>query len=173
MSENVPVQPAETYAADLADHPFFVKDEKNYINILSKDQLSALQNMSLLDIFLSRHQMIEPHYHPNATELIYCVSGSVTVSLLGLESKKFHHYRITKGQAVSVPQGFWHYFIAEADGTHVQGIFDAGKPQTGFGSDLLALTPKDVMPYAYGMDAAAWEAAVRPVKPGVIIGPPA
>lgn len=53
------------FSFDLNKSPLFVKDAKNYINILSAKQLNTLKNISLLDIYLSQNNIIEPHYHPN------------------------------------------------------------------------------------------------------------
>ena len=45
-------------------------------------QLNTLENTSLLDIYLSTGNVVEPHIHQNAAELVYCISGSAVVSLL-------------------------------------------------------------------------------------------
>lgn len=162
---------APQYAADLSDYQFFVRDNKNYINIVSSKQLNTLQGVSLLDIFLSKNSIIEPHYHPNGSELTYCVSGSATISMMNIDTKEFQHYRITPGQVVNIPQGWWHYQLAHTDDTHLQGIFNVGVPEAVFGSDLLALTPPDVAPYTYGIDKSQWDSVISQVKPHTVIGP--
>ena len=65
--------PSTQYAFDVNNSPFFKKDNENYINILGIKQLNTLQNVSLLDIFLSTSNIVEPHYHQNAarTGLLY------------------------------------------------------------------------------------------------------
>ncbi len=160
------------FAADVNKSPFFKKDDQNFINILSKQQLNTLQGLSMLDIFLSKDSIIEPHYHPNASELTYCVSGSATVSLMNPYKKKFHHYRITTGQVVNVPQGWWHYEIAHSDDTHLQGIFNADTPEVILGSDLLTATPPEVFAYTYGLDEDQWKAVIANIQPSTLIGPP-
>ncbi|GKV64730.1 cupin [Sporosarcina sp. NCCP-2331] len=161
------------YAADVNKSPFFKKDDQNFINILSTQQINTLQNTSMLDIFLSKDRIIEPHYHPNASELTYCVSGSVTISMMNLQTKKFQHYRITSGQAVNIPQGWWHYQIAHAEDTHLQGIFNADIPEVVLGSDILTATPADVFAYSYGLNEELWKNATENIQPSTIIGPPA
>lgn len=159
------------YFADVTKNPFFKKDDKNFINIVSSDQLNSLQGVSMLDIFLSKDSIIEPHYHPNGSELTVCISGSATISMMNIQTKEFQHYRITPGQVVNIPQGWWHYQLANEENTHLQGIFNVGVPEVVFGSDLLTQTPPDVIPYAYGINRNLWESVISNVKPMTVIGP--
>ncbi|WP_432353077.1 cupin domain-containing protein [Sporosarcina sp. A2] len=159
------------YFLDVNNNPFFVKNSKNFINIVSSQQLNSLQDVSMLDIFLSKDSIIEPHYHPNGSELTYCISGSATISMMNIHTKEFLHTHITKGQVVNIPQGWWHYQLAHEDHTHLQGIFNVGAPEVVFGSDLLTQTPSDVFPYTYGIDATQWKSVIEQVKPMTVIGP--
>lgn len=58
----------------------FVKNQDNFINGLRIEQLHIIGNMYLLDVFLSTGNVVEPHYHSNASELIYCITGETVVS---------------------------------------------------------------------------------------------
>lgn len=130
-----------------------------------------LENVSLLDIFISKNSVIEPHIHQNAAELVYCISGVATVSLLNPFTKKIHNYSITPGQVANVPQGWWHYEMATTDNTHLLAIFNAKTPEVILGSDLLRLTPTDMMAHTYCMDVNTWKKAIGPIKESVFIGP--
>jgi hypothetical protein len=74
--------PSIQFAQDVSKSNFFTKDAQNYVNVLGIKQLNTLDNTSLLDIFLSADNVVEPHVHQNAAELIYCISGAAVVSLL-------------------------------------------------------------------------------------------
>lgn len=80
--------PKITYTFDVNKSAFFIRDNHNYINVLGEQQLNSLKNVSLLDIYLSKDIVVEPHIHQNAAELVYCISGSATVSLLNPFTKK-------------------------------------------------------------------------------------
>ncbi|MGD7043223.1 cupin domain-containing protein [Jeotgalibacillus proteolyticus] len=164
--------PSAQFFFDVNTSPLFIKDEQNYINVLGRKQLNTLNGSSLLDIFLSRSNAVEPHYHQNAAELVYCISGSATVSILNPFTKQFLHYFITPGQVANVPQGWWHYEIATTDNTHLLAIFDAPNPEVVLGSDILALTPANVMAHTYCMDETQWKQVTAPVEPSTYIGPP-
>ncbi len=160
------------FAFDLNTNPFFKKDYKNFINILGAEQLNSLQQTSLLDIFLSENSIIEPHYHQNAAELTYCISGSANVSLLNPNTKELQSFSITAGQVVNVPRGWWHFQIATSDNTHLLGIFDAPTPEVILASDILTLTPSTVFSYSYCLNDNVWKNATASIKSGMLIGPP-
>ncbi len=133
--------------------------------------MNTLENVSLLDIFLSAQNVVEPHYHQNAAELVYCISGATTVSLFNPFTKQILNFPITPGQVANVPQGWWHYLVATADHTHLLAIFDAPTPEVILGSDLLKFTPADVMAHTYCLNENQWKQAIAPVQPSTYIGP--
>ncbi|RED66328.1 cupin domain-containing protein [Cohnella lupini] len=164
--------PNVQFTYDLKNNNLFTKDSRNFINALGIAQLNTLGNVSLLDIYLSTGNVVEPHTHQNASELVYCISGAAVVSLINPFSKKLMNFPIQPGQVANVPQGWWHYEIATVDNTHLLAIFDAPVPEFIAGSDMLRLTPASVFAHTYCLDEATWKAAVAPIKQTVVIGPP-
>ena len=164
--------PTTQFTFDVNKSTLFKKDNQNFINVLGIKQLNTLDNVSLLDIFLSASNVVEPHYHQNAAELVYCISGEVVVSILNPFTKQLLNYSITPGQVANVPQGWWHYEIATVDHTHILAIFNAATPEVILGSDILKFTPSNVMAHTYCIDESEWIKAVAPVKPSTYIGPP-
>ncbi|WP_062512993.1 cupin domain-containing protein [Halobacillus sp. KGW1] len=166
-----PTSSEADYFFDVNTSPLFTKDAHNKINILGQKQLNTLEGSSLLDIFLTKGNVVEPHYHQNAAELVYCISGAATVSLLQPFTKELLHFPITPGQVANVPQGWWHYEIATADDTHLLAIFDAPNPEVILGSDILKFTPPEVMAHTYCMDEQKWKEVTAPIQPSTYIGP--
>ncbi|AEH49192.1 cupin domain-containing protein [Parageobacillus thermoglucosidasius] len=162
---------APQYTFDINKSPLFKKDNNNYINVLGVKQLNTLENVSLLDIFLSANNVIEPHYHPNAAELVYCISGAATVSILNPFTKQLLHYSMTPGHVVNIPRGWWHYEVAKVNNTHLLAIFDAPTPEVILGSDILKFTPAKIMAHTYCLDENQWKQAIAPIKPSTYIGP--
>lgn len=163
--------PSAQFSFDVNKSPLFIKDNQNYINVLGKQQLNTLENVSLLDIYLSTSNVIEPHYHQNAAELVYCISGAATVSILNPFTKQILNFPITPGQVANVPQGWWHYEVATVDNTHLLAIFNAPTPEVILGSDILKLTPSPIMSHTYCLDENQWKQAIAPVTPSTFIGP--
>ncbi|MEI7024835.1 cupin domain-containing protein [Paenibacillus sp. y28] len=164
--------PAVQFTYDLSSNTFFKKDPQNYINTLSIHQLNTLGNVSLLDIYLSKGNVVEPHFHQNASELVYCISGGAIVSIVNPFTKQLLHFTIQPGQVANVPQGWWHYEMATMDNTHLLAIFDAPVPEFIGGSDLLRLTPASVLAYTYCLNEAKVKDALAPITETVVIGPP-
>ncbi|MGE7917046.1 cupin domain-containing protein [Lysinibacillus xylanilyticus] len=173
MSSNIDyTSPSTQFTFDVNNSTLFKKDPQNYINILGVEQLNTLENTSLLDIFLSKDNVVEPHYHQNAAELVYCISGAAIVSILNPFTKKIENYPIKPGQVANVPQGWWHYEVATEDDTHLLAIFDAPTPEVILGSDILTFTPANIMAHTYCLDEKQWKKTIAPIVPSTYIGPP-
>lgn len=160
------------FTYDLKNSNFFTKNAHNLINSLSINQLNTLGNVSLLDIYLSKDNIVEPHIHQNASELVYCIAGSAVVSLINPFTKKLLNFTITPGQVANVPQGWWHYEIATVDHTHLLAIFDAPVPEFIPGSDLLRLTPAHIWAHTYCLNEEQVKKTFAPITDTVVIGPP-
>ncbi|HFK1400924.1 cupin domain-containing protein [Bacillus cereus] len=174
MTSNIDyTSPSTNFTYDLNKSNFFQKDAQNYINVLGMKQLNTLENTSLLDIYLSTGNVVEPHIHQNAAELVYCISGSAVVSLLNPFTNQILNLPIKPGQVANIPQAWWHYEIATADNTHLLAIFDAPTPEVIFGSDMLRLTPTNIMAHTYCLDEQQWKQAVSPIQSTTVIGSPA
>jgi len=164
--------PSVQFTYDLSDNLYYQKDQRNYILALSIQQLNTLGNVSILDIYLSKGNVVEPHYHQNASELVYCVSGAAVVSLINPFTKELRHFPIRPRQVANVPQGWWHYEIATEDHTQLLAVFDAPIPEIITGSDLLRLTPANVLAHTYCLNEPQLKEVLAPITDTVIIGPP-
>jgi hypothetical protein len=85
------------------------------------------------------------------------------------------NYPLTPGQVANVPQGWWHYEVATVDNTHLLAIHNDSTPVVILGSDILKLTPANIMAHTYCLDENQWNNAIAPIQPtltGPQIGPP-
>jgi oxalate decarboxylase/phosphoglucose isomerase-like protein (cupin superfamily) len=164
--------PNTQFTFDLDNKSSYKKDDQNYINQLGIEQLNTLGNTSLLDIFLNIGNVVEPHIHQNASELVYCIAGAAVVSLINPFTNLLMNFPIKPRQVANVPQGWWHYEIATEDNTHLLAIFDAPTPEVIFGSDIFRLTPANVLAHTYCLDEATVKKAFAPITKTVVIGPP-
>ncbi|QCR32636.1 cupin domain-containing protein [Lysinibacillus sp. SGAir0095] len=163
--------PSTQFSFDVNKSQLFKKDQQNFINVLGVSQLNSLKNLSMLDTYLSKGNIVEPHYHQNAAELVYCISGCATVSIFNPFMKQLMQFTIMPGQVANVPQGWWHFIEAQADHTHFLAIFDANTPEVILGSDILKFTPSSIMARTYCIDEQQWKQTTAPVKPNTFIGP--
>ncbi|AKO92907.1 cupin domain-containing protein [Priestia filamentosa] len=160
------------YFSDVNKNRLNTRDSKNFINRLGRDVLNTLGNVSLLDIYLSEDRVVEPHYHQNAAELVYCISGAAVVSLINPFNNKVINISIRPGQVANIPQGWWHWEVASENNTHLLAIFDAPYPEYIFGSDILTKTPIEVLAHTYCLDAEKLKETLAPLKnETIVIGP--
>jgi oxalate decarboxylase/phosphoglucose isomerase-like protein (cupin superfamily) len=164
--------PNVQFTSNLNDHTFFKKNDQNLINVLSVNELNTLGNVSMLDIYLSIGNVVEPHIHQNASELVYCISGGAIVSIINPFTKELLNFPIGPGQVANVPQGWWHYEMATADHTHLIAIFDAPIPEFIGASDMLRLTPASVLAHTYCLNEEMVKKTLAPITDTVVIGPP-
>ncbi|TVX92413.1 cupin domain-containing protein [Paenibacillus agilis] len=164
--------PSLNLAFDLRTAPFYQKNAQNFILQQFAKQLPVMQNLGLLDIYLSKGNSVEAHWHPNAAELVYVIQGEAVVSVLNPFTLQVLTYRVKSPQTVYIPMGWWHWEIALTDQTHLLAIFDNSAAQTVFGSDVLRKTPPEVFQIIYGVNAAQLAEVLKPINQTVIIGPP-
>ncbi|MFD2333569.1 cupin domain-containing protein [Cohnella sp. GCM10020058] len=165
--------PNVQFAYDVNQNRTFTKDSSNYINALGIQQLNTLGNASLLDIYLSAGNVVEPHVHQNASELVYLVSGAAVVSILNPFTKEVRNFALKPGQVALVPQGWFHWEMATENQTHIIAIFDAPIPEFIAVSDFLRLAPRNLLAHTYCLDESLITAALAPIKETTTIGPPA
>src|SRR5437016_4080606 len=60
-------------------------------------------------VILDKGGIREPHWHPNAWEFDYCISGRARMSVVTPDNE-WKIFDVEPGQAVFVPQGYFHYF---------------------------------------------------------------
>jgi quercetin dioxygenase-like cupin family protein len=157
---------------DMKNAPYFKQDPQNFIYQLNEKQLPVMQNLAMLDIYLSQGHTVEPHWHPNAAELVYVIHGEAIISVLNPFTSQLLTYRVTAPQVVYLPMGWWHWQIAMTDHTHLLAIFDNSAPQTVFGSDVLMKTPPEVFQLNYCVNGDKLAQVLEPIQQTVIIGPP-
>lgn len=160
------------FTYDMSDNLLFKKDEENYIDALGIQQLNTIGNIYFLDIYLSANNYVDLHYHPNASELTYCISGGVEVSFINPNTNEWQQFNLKRGDVVSIPQGFWHCARATEDNTHLLATHDTNNLQTIFGSDILRITPAEVMADIYCLDESELAHVLQPIDKTIVIGPP-
>lgn len=165
--------PNVQFAYDVNRNRVFTKDGANFINSLGIQQLNSLGNASLLDIYMSAGNVVEPHIHQNASELVYLVAGAAVVSMLNPFTKEVRSFALKPGQVALVPQGWFHWEIATENHTHIVAIFDAPVPEFIAVSDFLRLAPRNLLAHTYCLDEAKITDALAPITDTTTIGPPA
>lgn len=78
---------------------FFRANAKNF---------PALKGLAVQGLDLAPGAVREPHCHPNANQLDYCISGKGRVGIVGPEGER-HYLDLLPGDISFVPQGYLHW----------------------------------------------------------------
>lgn len=91
-------------------------DDNGTITRLTADEFAILSRLSIKRLVLRPGAIREPHWHANADELAYCLSGTVLVSVLD-NGSSFSSFTVEAGQMLHVTSGSLHHLenLGEAD----------------------------------------------------------
>lgn len=103
---------------------------------VTKSNFPALRGMAIYRLLLHEKGVREPHWHPNAKELTYCVRGEGIVTIFGNYSER-ETFTISAGEMFFVPSGYLH---------HIEN--------TGKGDMELIVTFSDDDPEDFGLSAS-------------------
>ncbi|WP_067933780.1 cupin domain-containing protein [Alicyclobacillus kakegawensis] len=176
-SENIPRATHRTYPG--SPNLFFdlqrnltARRDHSYLYEVTGAQIPMMQVLSLGDLYLTRGHVREPHWHPNADELDYIVSGEVTVSILDPQTLRVTNNRLKPGQVTFIPKGWFHWIVPDTEDAHLLVCFNDGKIESVEGSDVLRLTPPEVFQQAYDIHARQFAKETAPIAEPLTIGPP-
>jgi quercetin dioxygenase-like cupin family protein len=166
-----PSDPSFTLSADSTKVVVERRDANNYVSQLFGSQFPEIKN-GFFNVHMTRGIAIQPHWHTNASEMIFMISGSAITSVFNPFTQNLMSYQIGPGEVSVLPKGWFHWIIALTEDVHLLAIFDQPTPDVVFGSDFLRYTPAEVMNRAYCVDPATYTKAVAPIHQSTILGPP-
>jgi len=93
---------------DLAKHSTRRTCATGYRQMVSSRTFPALHTMALATIVLKKNGFREPHWHPNANELTYCIEGKALVTLFHPGNLR-ERFLLEAGDVMHVPKGTMHH----------------------------------------------------------------
>jgi oxalate decarboxylase len=96
------------HTLSLLDGEIVEESEWGSMRRVTADNLPILKGLSIKRVLLNPGAMRTPHWHANANELTYCVSGTALVSILD-DGSKFSSFVITAGQMFHASSGSLHH----------------------------------------------------------------
>lgn len=104
------------HVASLTSAPVQHSSDLGSITMLTADTFPILKRMSIKRLVLEPGAIREPHWHANANELTYCLSGDLLVSVLDT-SDVFASFTISAGQMFHIDSGSLHHIENIGDTT--------------------------------------------------------
>lgn len=132
-------------------------------------ELPVLKGLSIKRLQLAPGAIREPHWHANATELSYCVSGELLVSVLDTGSV-FAAFTVKTGQMFHIPSGSLHH-IENVGSTPAEVIiaFRHERPEDFAMRAALGAMSDAVLGNTYDLEASAFEAIARTTEPVYLV----
>jgi oxalate decarboxylase len=112
-------------------------------SIANADNFNVLKGMSLYSLHLDKGGVREPHWHPNADELGYCLSGRAIMTIFS-PGAGHDTFTVDVGEIVFIPRGYLH---------HIENIYEG---ETKFAIAFNHERPEDI-----GISGAAGSMADR------------
>jgi len=131
----------------------------------------AGQKASMQVVVLKEGGIREPHWHPDAWELGYCISGRARMSVVAPDNE-WQSFEVEPGQIVFVPQGFFHYF--ENIGSEDLRFLIVFNNSTKESSDDIGISvslggmPNEVLAATFGVSESVFD-KIPKLHKGVII----
>jgi oxalate decarboxylase/phosphoglucose isomerase-like protein (cupin superfamily) len=121
----------------------------------SKAKFPALRGLAIQALHLEPGAVREPHSHPNAEQLDYCVTGRAQVGIIGPEGHR-QLLDLEQGDISFVPQGFIHWIENTGDARlHFLVVLSHEEPLTIELSETLAGLPRSVASKVLGLSEEA------------------
>jgi oxalate decarboxylase/phosphoglucose isomerase-like protein (cupin superfamily) len=118
----------------------------------------ALKGLAVQGLELEIGAVREPHTHPNANQLDYCISGRGRVGIVGPDGET-HHLDLRAGDISFVPQGYLHWIENIGDEPlSFLVVLSHEEPLTIELSEMLTGVPNATLANMYGIAEEAFEA---------------
>ncbi len=102
-----PAHPAASYTAHTDDLPK-VDFEGGTVKKVTTAQLARLELFTVFWLRAEGYGLREPHWHPNAGELNYCIDGEARVGIFGPGGVQ-ETVHVGPGDVAYIPAGWFHY----------------------------------------------------------------
>lgn len=163
------MKPGSPHFSSLAAGEQVFSSELGSITELTADSLPILSGLSAKRLLLEPGGVREPHWHANASELTYCLSGDLLVGILG-DGSEFSWFRVGPGQMFYAPSGALHYIENLGDSSaELIVCFSHERPQDfSFRASVGAMSDA-VLGNTWGLPESAFAGLTHTTEPGWIV----
>ena len=149
-----------SHTLSLLDGEIVEESDLGSMRRVTADNLPILSGMSIKHLVINPGAMRTPHWHANANELTYCISGTSLVSVLDSGSE-FSSFIVGPGEMFHVDSGSLHHIenIGEDPAEFVLAFRHERPEDFGLGAAFGAMT-NAVLGNTYDLPAADF-AAIR------------
>ena len=170
-SESGSKKSAETHKFRLEkDGEMAVDNRGGYIRLTNQALFPILKGLTMYTVHLKKGGLREPHWHPNAHEINYVITGKVKIGILSPDSSR-ETIELEPGDIGYIPMGYSHYIENVADGeSHVIVTFSNESPEDIGFSDALGAVPNELLATTFGVPTKTFE-PIPKFKKHILLAP--
>ena len=120
------------------------------LGVLTNQNIPPLDGITLFLLTVQPGGLREPHWHPNVSELNYCVQGGAQFEIITPDNTR-ETFSVQPGDTAFVPQNYFHYIASTTNDPLVFLIFFSG---TTVGhvdlSQITTFFPRDLIAASFG-----------------------
>ncbi len=147
-----------------------VNNKGGSIRLVNKSMFPILNGLTMYSVHLHKGGLREPHWHPNADECNYLISGKVLIGVLNPDGSR-ETVELNPGDIGYIPMGYFHYINNIADGeSQILVSFNNASPEDIGVSDALGFVPNDLLGTTFGVPATVFEPIPKP-KNHILVAP--
>ena len=124
--------------------------------IMNADNFPILAGMGAALLRLRKGGVREPHWHANAAELSYCITGNARMTIYSSNARK-DTFTIAPGQLTFVPEGYWHDVenIGNEEAKFIV-VYNSERPEDLGISGSVGSMPTQVLDRIFGINPPAF-----------------
>ncbi len=129
-----------------------IKTKGGLARIANRENFPLLDHLALFSLKIAKKGIREPHWHPNATELNFVVSGKCRLIVFSPGGEK-DEFTLDEGQGSVIPAGYFHYIenIGKSE-LHMTVYFNNSLPDDIGLSGALSAFSNETLASIYSLD---------------------
>jgi oxalate decarboxylase len=121
-----------------------------FVNNITPQLIPGLDQISLVHLQAQPGGMREPHWHPNSSELNYCVQGTAQIEII-TPDHTHEVFQVQPGDIAFVPQNYFHYISSTSADPLIFLVFFANKAPSHIDlSQVMGFFPRELFAASFG-----------------------
>lgn len=151
-----PLSGANRYKLNLERINPQINAEGGNAKIANSLNFPGLQSLCLYNLRVYKNGIREPHWHPNATELNYVITGKAKITILS-PGGKIETMELSPGQGSVIPAGYFHSIENTGSGElHMAVYFNNIAPEDIGLSGAMSAYSNDTLASIFAIDSKAF-----------------
>lgn len=165
-----PIKPIPSkYKFNIEASPKPILTKGGYLQLATKTNLPILDGLGILGFGLNPKGVVEPHWHTNAGELVYIVTGKTKITVLAPDGK-LETLEVNAGQGAFAPASHFHNIEnVGTENVEVIAYFSNAQPDyIGIG-EVFGSYSNEVLGSIFNVAPSYFDAFKKPQTPLVIV----